>query len=322
MSNYATELISAMMRRISSRGTSALENLSTDIGSTPGSVVANQTDAAQSLQNNQKALDFAMGMVEDLSNQGKKQFSSVSQMAAATNQSIARKREALSELNKARGTMGTDLVQAQYFNPFTGQLEKGDGTEIDSADIRKRADADQNMLALFDIKKSFEDNGFFYGYQNLMGKAVTQEQQEAFRKAGIYRELVQPDPNDVANPFKAVMIETRDNEKATIETGKLTKQIEEQISRVRETLTTEYKNEQKMRSDSAQQYEEAANQASKDRLQIQKDQIEKTTAEQSREIRESIETDKRNLAKASAQTNAKRKRRVRIKNDVDTKRPM
>ena len=73
-----------------------------------------------------------------------------------------------------------------------------------------------------------------------------------------------------------------------------------------------------MRQKNASEFADKSNALANEAVLKQREVAEKFTAEQEREIRESIETDKRSLAKAAGSRNAKARRSVKIRPDDDT----
>ena len=284
--NYQTELIARLMRRIQAAGTSALGNFKSDLDSTDGSVQGDYAGAEQSLKNNQKALDYAAEIVDDLGKGNKQKFDSLSSFAAATNRKIAEKKQALNALNRARSVDAAETVNAQYFNPFTGQMENISEESQGVGDIKDRLSDDRGYNELLELSDQLR--------RGQLGEAV-----------GDVEAMAQ--------------LESDDFEKNRAD---LKRQVSHQINRVRTTMTEGYEQELAARRNNAQAFSDAANQQSQDALSMQKQTAENFATKQEREIRQSIEQDKRSLAQAASQTNASKRRNVKIRNDVDDQRPM
>ncbi len=329
--NYQTELITRLMRRVQSYGNAAMDTFKSDVSQTPSGVQGESLGAEQSLRQSQKDLDMVSNIIEDLSSKDTKKFSSLSEYAAATNQSIARKKQALVEINKAKSVDSADNTIAQYFNPFTGQMEQGTEADIASDEIRSRVDADKNMIALYDIQKTLN--------QGDLTKAVGHEvTTEMVHKKDVYInerdrtratdankniEFTQARPNQSGlwsvfekvtdDPFAGLTSKDRNRNLKS-----LGRQVNDQIKRVKTGLEEGYQNELSMRQKNASEFADKSNALANEAVLKQREAAEKFAAEQEREIRESIETDKRSLAKAAGSRNAEARRKVKIRPDDDT----
>ncbi len=98
----------------------------------------------------------------------------------------------------------------------------------------------------------------------------------------------------------------------------LGRQVNDQIKRVKTGLEEGYQNELSMRQKNASEFADKSNALANEAVLKQREAAEKFAAEQEREIRESIETDKRSLAKAAGSRNAEARRKVKIRPDDDT----
>lgn len=320
--NYQTELITRLMRKIQSYGNASMDVFKSDVSSTSSDVQGKSLGAEQSLRDNQKALDYVSNYIEDLGSKDTKKFSSLSQYAAATNQSIARKRQALVEVNKARSVDAADNTVAQYFNPFTGQMEEGSSANIDSEAIRKRADADKNMIALYDIKKVLDsgDLNKATGVEVQRELLVTQDQSIKHNPANYDDDHEWVNNEDGTKSLYKIhdpmgRLTSKDKDKNI---KSLSRQVSDQVSRVKRGLEEGYQNELSMRQKNATAFADKSNTLANEAVLKQREVADKFAAEQEREIRKSIETDKRSLAKAAGSRNAKARRSVKIRPDDDT----
>lgn len=288
MANEQTERILSLMRRINMLGQQDVRIASDAIKAQDGGIRGEFDPSASSLQRNQEALDYASKLIDDIvsGNEKKKQYGSLASYSAAVNQNIQKKRKALRALDAGKQVGAAEQIDPGYIDPVTGQAMKLSETNMGRASERQaRYDAYNTFVDNSDTDKQLMDI-----YRNLAG--------------GTQAELQGLSGSDYAKQSKLLIDQVRNT---------ITNRDRQVMDMVSQERTARIENAQAFKESSERQANEA--------LALRREKAEKSTAEQERELRQSIEDDKRSLAAQSASLNRSRGRKVRVTSEVDQQRP-